>query len=197
MTSPANARERLLEAGTRAIVAKSYNGCGLAEILGAAGVPKGSFYHYFKSKEDFGVAVIERATEEHAQWMRELLSDRRQPAVARLRRLFDEMRNHYAEVGPKRECLIAKLALELCELSEPMRGAIKYSYDLFSAIIAKTLREAQAEASICPKHDPDALASFLTNAWEGATIRMQIDRNLEPIEEYIDYVFNRLLQAHP
>ena len=70
-------RARLLEIGAQAIAEKSFNSCGLAEILARAGVPKGSFYHYFSSKEDFGVALVEKASAEYVDWLRPIIGDRK------------------------------------------------------------------------------------------------------------------------
>lgn len=185
-TETATTKERIIEAGSQAIAAKSFNGCGLKEILDAAAVPKGSFYHYFKSKEDFGVAVIEHSAEEHATFIRGVLNDRSISPLNRIHRLFKEMRDYYAEAGPSRECIIAKLALEVAQLSEPMRLAIKYAYDNWSALLARTLREAQAAGEICKELNAESLAELLVNAWEGVTIRMQIDKSVEPIDEFLN-----------
>jgi TetR/AcrR family transcriptional repressor of nem operon len=187
-------RERILEAGGEAILAKSYNGVGLNEILSAAGVPKGSFYHYFKSKEDFGVAVIERSGEEHCRRVSEILRDRRRSPLERLTAFFDWAREYHETCGPDRNCLIAKLALELGQLSEPMRAAIKCAYDQSTVILAQTIREAQDKGQVDGTLDAESLAGFLVNAWEGVTIRMQIDRNLAPIDDFIR-LLPRLLNA--
>ena len=189
-------RERILEAGSRAIVAKSYNGCGLNEILGAAGVPKGSFYHYFKSKEGFGVAVIERSADEHAERMKGYFSDRSLSPMARIRSFYEMVRNYYADNGPTRECLIAKLALETAQLSEPMRAAIKCGFDHWSALHAKVIREAQAAGEIDTEASPEAMANILINAWEGATIRMQIDRDVTALDEFLAITLDRVLATH-
>src|SRR5688500_7187906 len=82
-------RRRLLDAGFELIAAKGFNGCGLTEILQRAGVPKGSFYHYFASKEDFGVALIEQSRDEHLAWARPIVGDRRRSPLERLRALFE------------------------------------------------------------------------------------------------------------
>lgn len=195
VASAANTKDRILDAGAEAIVAKSYNGCGLNEILCAAGVPKGSFYHYFKSKEDFGVALIERSVDEHSDRMKSILTDRSTSPLERLRTYYDAMRECFSCKGPARECLIGKLALEIGQLSEPMRAAIKCGYDQWSALLAKTLREAQAAGELDQDHDPDVLAGLLTNALEGVILRMQINRDLDPLDEFIDFVFGRLLTA--
>lgn len=187
-----NTKDRIIEAGSSAISAKSFNGCGLKEILDSAEVPKGSFYHYFKSKEDLGVAVIEECAQEHAEFIRQHLCDRQVTPLQRVINMFRAMRDFYLEKGPMRECVIAKLALEVAQLSEPMRLAIKYAYDNWSALIARTLGEARSAGEISEDQDPEQLANFLVNAWEGCTLRMQIDRNTEALDQFMDRI-NRTL----
>ncbi|MEM1166063.1 MAG: TetR family transcriptional regulator C-terminal domain-containing protein [Planctomycetota bacterium] len=192
----AETRDRILEAGSQAIVAKSYNGCGLNEILSAAKVPKGSFYHYFKSKEGFGVAVIEQSADGHSANLRRYFTDRSHSPLDRVRAFYVMARDYYAEHGPTRQCLIAKLALETAQLSEPMRAAIKCGYDEWAVLHAKVIREAQAEGQIPPDADAEALANAVIHAWEGATIRMQIDQDIAPLNEFLDVVLERLLGAN-
>lgn len=187
-------RERILEAGAQAISGKSFNSCGLAEILRSAGVPKGSFYHYFSSKEDFGVALIERANEEYVQLLSPIVSDRRRSPVERLRAVFELSREECLANGAARECLITKLALETSQLSEPVHAAVKCSYDQWSALLAKVIREGQAAGDISRKNDPDRLANVLVMLWEGATIRMNIDRSPQPIDDFLAFVFDSLLK---
>jgi TetR/AcrR family transcriptional repressor of nem operon len=187
MMSPitSNTKDRIIEAGSTAMSAKSFNGCGLKEILDCADVPKGSFYHYFKSKEDLGVAVIEESAQKHADFIRAHLSDRQVSPLNRVMSMFQAMRDHYVQEGPQRECVIAKLALEVAQLSEPMRLAIKYAYDNWSALISRVLCEAQAAGEISTAQDPEQLADFLVNAWEGCTLRMQIDRKTEALDQFL------------
>lgn len=186
-------RERILEAGSKAFVSKSYNGCGLNEILTAAGVPKGSFYHYFKSKEGFGVAVIEQSIDEHSERMKAFFCDRDMSPLARIRAFYGMCRDWYEEHGLARECLIPKLAMEIGQLSEPMRAAIKCGYDQWAAMHAKVIREAQAEDEIDPDSNAEQLANALMNAWEGVTIRMQIDRDVRPLNEFLNITLERVL----
>jgi TetR/AcrR family transcriptional repressor of nem operon len=188
-----NTKDRIIEAGSSAISAKSFNGCGLKEILDCAEVPKGSFYHYFKSKEDLGVAVIEESAERHADFIRLHLNDRKLSPLKRVQNMFEDMRIHYRENGPVRECVIAKLALEVAQLSEPMRLAIKYAYDNWSALLARTLAEAKAAGEISESQDPEMLADFLVNSWEGCTLRMQIDQNSEALDQFM----HRITQTLP
>src|SRR5262245_52257018 len=106
MTPPeTTTRDKILEAGAQAIADKSFSSCGLAEILERAGVPKGSFYHYFESKEDFGVALIERAIEDHLAWLRPVVSDRKRSPLQRLRGVFELGREECLANGAARQCL--------------------------------------------------------------------------------------------
>jgi TetR/AcrR family transcriptional regulator, transcriptional repressor for nem operon len=187
-------RERILEAGAQAIGTKSFEGCGLAEILDLAGVPKGSFYHYFGSKEDFGIALIEKAAEEFLELLRPIVGDRRRSPVKRLRAIFEKGRDECAANGAARQCLIPKLAVETSQLSRPVRAAVKFAYDQWAALLARVIREAQEAGEIDRRQDPVRLANVLVMLWEGATIRMQIDRSLQPVEDFLVFVFHSLLR---
>jgi TetR/AcrR family transcriptional repressor of nem operon len=186
-------RDKILESGAQAISGKSFNSCGLTEILQLAGVPKGSFYHYFESKEDFGVALIERASEEFIEILRPIVGDRRRSPLKRLRAVFELGRDECLANGAGRQCLIPKLALETSQLSEPVHAAVKCAYDQWAAMLARVIREAQAAGEIAKGQDPDRLANVLVMLWEGATIRMQIDRSLRPVEDFLAFVFDVLL----
>lgn len=186
-------RDRLLDAGTELFARKGFNGCGLSEILQQAGVPKGSFYHYFGSKEEFGVVLIERARDEYLAELRPLLGDRKLDPIQRLRSVFEHTREYCATSGPTVECLIPKLALETGSLSEPVHAAVKSCYQQWSSLLAQVIREGQAAGAIESRHDADRLANVLVMLWEGATIRMQIDRSIEPLDDFLTFVFDSLL----
>ena len=186
-------RERILEAGAQAIAHKSFSGCGLAEILAAAGVPKGSFYHYFASKEEFGVALIERASAQHLATLAPILADHGRAPLARLRAVFELGRSHCQSQGAARQCLIPKLALETAQLSAPVQAAVKAAYDQWRAVLAEVIRAAQLRGEVRRGQDPDHLAEVLVMLWEGATIRMQIDQSLRPLDDFFEFVFDSLL----
>jgi TetR/AcrR family transcriptional repressor of nem operon len=192
MTSPAkdiDTRERILEAGAKVVGAKSFNGCGLNEILQAAEVPKGSFYHYFASKEDFGVALIERARDEHLDRLMPIVTDLSKSPMQRLIALYEDGRRYCLEHGSSRECLIAKLALEHSQLSPKVREAVKSAYDQWRNILATLLKQAQDAKQVSSEQDANRLASMLVMLWEGATLQMQIDGSITPVEDMIAFLF--------
>jgi TetR/AcrR family transcriptional repressor of nem operon len=181
-------REKILAAGAQAVSAKSFNSCGLSEILELAGVPKGSFYHYFQSKEDFGVALIEHEAAEFMAYLRPIVSDRKRAPLERLRAISAVAQ------GAERQCLVVKLAMEAAQLSEPVHAAVKSAYSQWSALIAQVIREGQAAGEIGRRQDPEKLANLLAMLWEGATIRMQVDRSPQPVEDFLTFVFDSLLR---
>ncbi|WOH37048.1 TetR/AcrR family transcriptional regulator [Thalassotalea fonticola] len=186
-------REMILAAGHSLIIEKSYNGCGLKEILDSAGVPKGSFYHYFKSKEDFGMALIERATDENSEFFREIFRDRKYSPLTRIKNFFARIQQFHEEEGIDCQCLIPKLALEQSKLSESMRGALKCSQDSMNAQLAQVINEAQAEKELGDNIDAAKMASFLFNASNGASIQMQVENSTQAYDNFVEIIFNFLL----
>ncbi len=183
----------MIEAGTAVITEKGYHGCGLKEILDAAGVPKGSFYHYFKSKEDFGIAVVEDFIARYTHKLSKKLSDRSRPALQRLKDHFSDAEGWYHENGYERTCLAAKLAMDVASMSPSMQAALKCGMDQWKAVFAKCLREAQAEGTLAESWDADELASFLLDAWEGVAVQTQIARDTSAIRNFVHIVFDQML----
>ena len=192
MTKP-DTKEAILAAGHALIIEKSYNGCGLKEILDTAGVPKGSFYHYFKSKEDFGLALIERAQDQMHDFMREYLRDRKFSPRTRIANMYARIQQFHEEEGIDCQCRVPKLILEQSQLSENMRGGIKCAQDLMHNMMAQTIREGQQEGEINKSLVPEKIAVFLFNASHGASIQMQVERSTKPYDDFVEIVFETIL----
>jgi TetR/AcrR family transcriptional regulator, transcriptional repressor for nem operon len=189
---PIDTRDRLLAAGAELVSKKGFNGCGLTEVLEKAGVPKGSFYHYFASKEEFGVALIEHTRDGYLEQLKPILSDRKLTPLLRLRRIFELCRDEWA-AGPQQECLIAKMGMETAHLSEPVQAAVRCAYQQWSALLTQVIREGQAAGEIERRHDADRLGKVLVMLWEGAVMRIQIDRNIDSLNDFLTFVFDTLL----
>jgi len=186
-------RDHLLEIGAEAIAAKSFAGCGLAEILERAGVPKGSFYHYFPSKEDFGIALIEKEAAGWLEKVRPIAGDRRHTPVARLRAVFEMVRDECSANGPARPCLVQKLALEISQLSEPVQAAVRCAYKQWHALLAQMILEAQSAGEVSRSREAELLASLLATAWEGAMLRTQVENSVQAMDELLEFTFETLL----
>jgi TetR/AcrR family transcriptional repressor of nem operon len=186
-----NTKQILIEAGIAVMTRKSYNGAGLNEILAEAQVPKGSFYHYFETKEDFGVQIVESVADRAGRELREYLGNRKLSSpAARIESFFLHVQEDYKMHGTDHQCLIAKLALELSTLSPPMRSAVKFAFDHWSQIFAQALREARDCGELVQEQNPEELAQILVNSWQGVIIRVQIDQTFEPLDTYLKVIFS-------
>ncbi|QDU64646.1 Transcriptional regulator AcuR [Planctomycetes bacterium Pan216] len=189
----AETRDRIIQAGNQAMLEKSYNGAGLNEILKIAGVPKGSFYHHFASKEDLGVCIVNQCADEHTQRLRAFFSEPNKTPLERLRSKFEWGRTYLIENGYTVECLIFKLAMELATLSDPVRASIRCAMDQWRSLTAQCIREAQHLGEIPEHHDPEALADFMIAAWEGVFLRVQVDREIRAADDFLHFIFECLL----
>jgi len=187
-------RDKIIACGMHAIIEKSYNAVGLQEILTAAGVPKGSFYHFFKSKEEFGVAVVEQYAAQAADHLRALLRDVSRSPLARIRHWLESVRDSLVSHAFHRQCLLAKTALEMSRHSESLRLALKDGLDRLRTVLAQCIHEGQAQGEITAQYDAELLADVLLNAWEGVMMRAELNRDTRPIEAFVQVTLNALVK---
>ena len=188
-------RARIIEEGARLIHEKGFNNTGVQEILRASGVPKGSFYFYFKSKEDFGLAVIDYFSQTMGERLTTHLTNESLPHVERLRSFLQEMMEFFRQEGYSRGCPIGNMAQELADLSDTMRQKLKESMDRMQAAIAGCIRAGRESGELVTDLDPDEAAYFILNSWEGALTRMKTEKSLEPLMVFDRMVFDRLLNG--
>src|SRR6218665_2408432 len=175
-------REHLLATGEAVIRGKGFAAVGLAEILTEAGVPKGSFYHYFRSKEAFGTDMLLRYFESYGQQLQQLLG--RQGGTAR-ERLLDYYRRWAGHEGGncQQACLAVKLSGEVADLSEPMREVLADGMRRVEQYLAATIRKGQAEGSLHPDLEADSLAPALYTLWVGAELLAKVQRSSRPLQQ--------------
>lgn len=186
-------RQRILQAGARLIHGQGFNNTGIQEILRESGVPKGSFYFYFKSKEAFGLQVVKQFNEHWATRAREILGDPAQPALQRLRNFFGVAHEVFCAKGYVGGCLVGNLAQEMADVSPVMAQSLAEALDAMAGRFAQVLEEARQAGQIAPDSDCRALGYFILAAWQGALIRMKACKNSDPLDIFMDTVFGRLL----
>lgn len=191
--SPTPTRDHLIEVGLELMRKHGYGATGLQEILQVAGVPKGSFYHHFSSKEEFTVAVIERYVMLEAEHCQEVLGNGHQTPLRRLRRYFEDLIRMAGQSAPIPGCLIGSLSLEVAASSALLQGRLSSSFMHWQASISTVLREAVKDGALSKSTKPDALAGFVLNSWEGALLRSQADKSDAPLKDFLRYVFEELL----
>lgn len=163
-----------------------YNNIGIKKILDEANIPKGSFYHYFQSKEDLALSVIEF----HIDNTKKILGqvDR---SVEGLRDFFNVFFKRLEEMEYKKGCPIGNLILELADLKESYRDKLLEWLKFLEDEITDILKETELEI----KTDPRALASFIISSLEGAIMKAKLEKNNEPIDEFNYYIFECLLRS--
>ncbi len=191
----ANVRERLLDAGLDTLHRRGFNGCGVQEITETAGVPKGSFYNHFESKEALGAAVVERYWQQRAGTLLRLLVKADVRPRERLCRYFAAMAANMAKRAYTGGCLIGNLGTELSDQSELVRGGLAAVFARWTEAVESCIREGQREGEIRADCDAAVLASFLINAWEGAVLRAKVEKNGTPFEEFHQVVFGKLFTS--
>jgi TetR/AcrR family transcriptional repressor of nem operon len=192
--SKTDKRTTLLNAGAEVMLAKGYNGTGIQEIVDRAGVPKGSFYNYFRSKEAFALAALEHLSRASREDYEAVLRD---PATSPRRRvidLFDRLiEGHIAHHDYTKGCLVGKLCQEMAEVSPVIGDKVEYLFRHYAAAIARCLREAQAAGEMADHRDADQLADFIFNSWEGALMRMKASRSPQPLNAFREVLVSTLL----
>ncbi|MDK3016054.1 TetR/AcrR family transcriptional regulator [Pseudodonghicola flavimaris] len=178
-------RQSILDRGQMLVLQKGFVGVGLQEILKASGVPKGSFYYYFPSKEAFGCALLQRYVEGYLAQMDQLLAADLPDGRIRLMRYWsawlagpEDPARGWAE-----DCLVVKLAAEVADLSEDMRRVLNDGVAALVARIAGMIAEARADGSLPAGAPPQALAQMLYQMWLGAALLTKLSRDRTAMQQ--------------
>jgi len=175
-------RQNILDTGQRIMAAKGFSAVGLNEILTTAQVPKGSFYHYFSSKDAFGEAMLERY---FAEYLADFDATLAKPGVTMAQRLmtyWQQWQDNQSFLECQGKCLAVKLGAEVADLSESMRGVLKRGTSGIVSRIAGAIEAGVAEGSMAISDDPKVVAQSLYQLWLGASVMVKIGRNVEPFE---------------
>ena len=186
-------RERLLQAGVLVFSKSGFNGSSVQDITEAAGVPKGSFYNHFDSKEALGAAVVEYFWDNKACHALAILDQDTLEPIVRLRRYFEQVMQNVEGMGFTCGCFIGNMTAELSDHSTVISDQLSAAYARWTRRIADCIKLGQQTGSIQSKADPDILATFALNAWEGALLRARVAKSSRPLQQFIDTLFTQLL----
>jgi len=187
-------REHLIDVGVSLMHKHGYTATGLTEILESAGVPKGSFYHHFGSKEEFAVAALERYILREAEHCEAVLNDPKVAPLKRLKRYFIDLIKFYGQKGPIPGCMMGRFSLDVAGQSSILRKHLSSSFGHWQHSIASVIRLAVDQLDLPANTDSESLAGFLLNSWEGALMRSQADKSDEPLKGFMHYAFEVLLK---
>lgn len=193
----ADTRAALVRAGTALLTARSFAAVGIEDVLAHAGVARGSFYHFFPSKEAFGEAVIANYADYFDRKLQRLLTDGRTGPLARLQAYVDETSRGVEKFDYTRGCLIGALSQELGAHSAAFRPRLEAVFANWQRHVADCLRAAVAVGELCPSLDADRSAEFFWYGWEGALMRMKLERSAEPLRRFGRHFLDSLPRPAP
>ena len=188
-------REHLLATGEQLCMHRGFTGMGLSELLKTAEVPKGSFYHYFRSKEAFGVAMLERHYAGYHQRLTAHFTAGPGNYRDRLLAYYQETLNQFCQQGIISGCLTVKLSAEVCDLSEDMRTAMDKGASGIIALLAQTLEHGRQDSSLTFVGDALTQAQVLYALWLGANLQAKISRSALPLESALAHAAQIIAKA--
>lgn len=181
-----NTRQHILETGLGIFAGKGFASVGLNELLKAAGVPKGSFYHYFESKEQYGQALLEDYFERYLGDIDNLFAAEAASAHERLMRYWQRWLDRQCDDCAEQKCLVVKLAAEVADLSDAMRLTLRTGTDRIVDRIAAVIEAGMADASL-PALEARPTAQMLYQLWLGASLLGKLHRNSQALENAMSF----------
>lgn len=189
-------RQHILNTARAIILGKGFAAVGLNEILTSAGVPKGSFYHYFKSKEDFGNTLLQDYFDKYLARLEQALRAGAASASEQLLRFFKEWIDTQSCHDVEGKCVVVKLGAEVADLSDTMRATLQQGTTRVAAILAACIARGIEERSVAPPLDPQKTAQVLYQMWLGATVLAKVHRSRAALEDALDATYALLGIRH-
>lgn len=188
-----HSKDDIVLAGLDIILSKGFTATGVEAILKQANVPKGSFYNFFSSKEEFGLAIIDRYVAESAELFRPIYNDESLPPLDRVRKSFEILITRFESNDCSKGCLLGNLSLEMSDQYEKIRQRLEQSLHGWSRVLSKLLLQAQKEKTIPADLEPEMLAENLIASFEGAVLRAKVKKSPEPLKDFMFLYFDRFL----
>ena len=190
-------RRALVWCGTELLTERGFQVTGIDEVLKRVGVPKGSFYHFFANKHEFGEAVIQNYVEYYARKMARIFDDTGRSPLQRLRLFVEDAKRGMLKYGYRRGCLIGNLGQELASLDDAFREQLEAVLLSWEQRVGDCLALAIQAGELAPGSNAAALSRFFWIGWEGAVLRAKLTRNAEPLDQFADFFFEKIAAPAP
>jgi len=181
--------ETILEAGQDLFRRQGYHNTGVDEVLKAANMPKGSFYNFFKNKEDFGAQVLRYYSQNGQKDLKKQLSKPGLSPLERLKAMYQGNIAFHSKEQCRYGCLLNNFSLELGGLSDEMMRVMGAEFEQYTSHLAACIAEGQADGSISKALPAQDLADYLHNNWNGAVVRMKATRSTAPLKLFMQTAF--------
>ena len=181
-----------MKAGMKSFIEHGYHACSVQDITQAAGVPKGSFYNHFESKEVLAAEAV-REYQEQKRVLLDILRDQKLAPLRRLRKYFESVNQAAVEAKFSTGCLLGNFAAELSSQSPVICERVGEAFARWSDDVAAVIAEAQKAGAISRNFSSKALAEFVIHAWEGAMLRAKVQKDRAPLDLFLKVTFSRIL----
>ena len=175
-------RQQIIDVAKKIILGKGFSAVGLNEILIAANVPKGSFYHYFASKEAFGQAMLEDYFNDYIGTVKAVLQDANLSHAERLSAYFSHWLSTQLSDTTQDKCLVVKLSGEVTDLSEAMRQTLQTGTQNVIDLLQTCINEGVVTDALQLTQSPETIAKELYYMWLGATLMTKVNHTREALD---------------
>jgi TetR/AcrR family transcriptional repressor of nem operon len=182
-------RNLILEAGMKRFIERGFTACSVQDITDAAGVPKGSFYNHFKSKEALAAQILTEYGQGNTD--RSILSNPEISALARLKKHFAALNEYFSRCNDG--CLVGKFMAEVSDDTPLIREKLVSVLNLWGEQISSSIKEGQEQGSIRKDLKADDLAAFLIDSYEGAVLRTRVEKSPRALKSFVKVVFSSIV----
>lgn len=190
-------KTEILKAGMSIISRQGFNAAGIDAILKKAEVPKGSFYHYFASKKDFGIKVLDRFARGIDKIFSSFMQDQSLPPIVRLRNCIESLAARFEDNNCSIGCLVANMGQELADQDEDFRENLAEIFKTWCSHFENCLREARDRGEIPEGISPEHTAQFFLSGFEGALLVSKVLKSSLPLRNFINIFFEQVLRQKP
>ena len=186
-------KEDIVQVGLDLVLSRGFNATGVEAILKQANVPKGSFYNFFSSKEEFGLAIIDKFVADRVEVFYPIFSDESLPPLERVKKSFETLIAIFEGDDCSKGCLIGNLSQEMADQFENVRQRLEKSLQSWTKGLSKLLLQAQKEKTIPADMNVEMLAENLISSFQGALLRSKVKKSPEPLKNFIHLYFDIFL----
>lgn len=186
-------KEDIVQVGLDIVLSRGFNATGVEAILKQANIPKGSFYNFFSSKEEFGLAIIDKYVAERSELLYPIISDESAPPLERVKRCFETLIVAFEGNDCSKGCLLGNLGQEMSDQFENIRQRLEQALQNWQGGLSQLLLQAQKEHAIPADMNMEMLAENLISSFQGALLRSKIKKSPEPLRDFIHLYFDRFL----
>lgn len=186
-------KDYIVQVGLDLVLSRGFNATGVEAILKQANVPKGSFYNFFSSKEEFALAIIDKFVADRVEVLFPIFSNQSLPPLERVKKSFETIIESFEGAECSKGCLLGNLGQEMSDQFENVRQRLDKSLQEWTKAVSRLLLQAQKERAISADMNVEMLAENLISSFQGALLRSKVMKSPEPLNNFIHLYFNVFL----